>query len=148
MNVKLFIILSLLLTFSHVTKSNEETEDAPSEEENKEEKEEGEEKDEGEEAAETGDAEEEEAEEKAEEAEEGGQELKCNKQILETYGMVGLEVAKPMMLDMCHSIKQSCCQVTDQLKIYENWIQNGEDEDLSERFKYQMRVINLKNKEV
>lgn len=129
----------LFLTLPRFSKTNEEAEEAPVEEgENAEET--AEENAEGGDAEGTGEEEEEEAEEKAEEAEEGGKELKCNKQIVETYGMVGLDEAKPMALDMCESITHSCCQVTDQLKIYENWIEGGEDTDLTDRFKYHMRV--------
>jgi len=126
------------MSFTHITKGNEE-EAAPAEEGGEEAEAEGE----GEEGGE-GDEEELEAEEKAEEAEEeaeeGGTEYICNKPILETYGMVGLDEPKPMHLDMCEHVKHSCCHVTDQIKIYENWIENGEDADLVERFKYQTRV--------
>jgi hypothetical protein len=137
MNKKIFLLLCLLITLTNVTKANEE--EAPAEEaEGKAEAEgEGEEKTEEEE----GNEEELEAEiEAEEEAEEGGAELTCNKQILETYGMVGLDEPRPMALDMCESVKHSCCHATDQLKIYENWMEAGEDADLVERFKYQMRV--------
>lgn len=138
--MKVFWILCFLfLTLPRFSKSNEEAEEAPAGDEEK--PEETPEEAAGENEAEgTGEEEEEEAEEKAEEAEEGGQELTCNKQIVETYGMVGLDVAKPMALDMCESITHSCCQVTDQVKIYENWVEGGEDVDLTERFKYHMRV--------
>ena len=125
----------IFLTFPSTTKANDEPEEPNTPEETEEEAEA--------EAEGTGDADEEAAEEKAEEAEEEaeeGQELKCKKPILETYGMVGLDDAKPMALDMCESITHSCCSVTDQLKIYENWIEGGEDADLLDRFKYHTRV--------
>lgn len=138
MKSKLFLLLCLILSMTHVTKSNEEAEEAPAEDAEAEAEGEADEAESGEDP----DSDEEEAEAEAEEqAEEGAaEELKCNQAILATYGMVGLESAKPMALDMCESVKHSCCQVTDQLKIFENWVQNGEDEDLGERLKYQSRV--------
>ena len=137
MSKKLFLILCLLLTYPHLVKSNDEepAEETP------------EEPTDDTEAETDGDEEELEAEEKAEEAEEeaeeGGAEYKCVKPILETYGMVGLDEPRPMALDMCELVKHSCCNATDQMKIYENWVEGGEDADLVERFKYQTRVRNM-----
>ena len=137
MSKKILLLLCLLLTFSNKIYANEE--EAPAEEAAAEEGEEGEEtpaegevEEEDEEAEEKGEEDEEEAEE--------GQEMICNKQIVETYGLVGLDVAQPMHLDMCESIKHSCCQVTDQIKIFENWMDNGEDVDLLDRMNYHSRV--------
>lgn len=137
MNKKIFFLLCLLLTFSHLTKSNEEEPAEEAAEEGEETPAEGEGDEEEVDAEEKGEEDEAEAEE---EAEEGGEEMVCNKAIVETYGMVGLDVAKPMALDMCESVKHSCCQVTDQIKIFENWVDNGEDVDLTDRMHYHSRV--------
>lgn len=147
MNLKLLVLLLCALHFVRIVKADEEAsaeEETPAEEEAESSDDEGEEgeekedkdKDKPKEGEEEGDE-----KPKEEEAEDGAEkELVCKKPLLETFGMVGLDEAKKMDMDICTTVKHSCCHVTDQAKIYENWVDNKEGEELKNRLHYHTRV--------
>lgn len=62
------------------------------------------------------------------------QDIKCAPGILPSLGLQGHEIAKEEKLEMCPMIQNSCCQKSDQLKIFENWISNEEGKNLKMRF--------------
>jgi hypothetical protein len=139
MNLKIFIYLIFALYVIQPIKTQEE--DAPAEEEVAEEETEEEGAGEEGEGEDGGDKEEghDEAAATEEESEED-EELICHKPALESLGLVGLEKAEKMNLDMCSSITHSCCTVTDQMKIFENWETNKQGEELKNRLHYHTRV--------
>ena len=91
-----------------------------------------------------GEEEKKEGEEKGKEEETGGEggeeELKCNQELMKTYGMEGLEKPKEMDLDICTGVSLSCCKHEDQARIYENWETNKTSENLKGRFHFHTRV--------
>lgn len=50
----------------------------------------------------------------------------CKREILSSYGLSGVPVAVKEKLEMCPTVKTSCCTREDQLSIYTNWIANNE----------------------
>lgn len=66
--------------------------------------------------------------------------LKCDQDILISYGLEGWKYPVKMDLDMCPTVEHSCCQVKDQLTIYENWAHGKEEKNLHSRFKYHYNV--------
>ena len=64
----------------------------------------------------------------------------CQRKLLISLGLEGLEKPKPTTLEMCKTLKSSCCQHADQLNIYDNWIRGAESESLSETLKEQAAV--------
>ena len=61
--------------------------------------------------------------------------LKCRQNILEAYGLDGLEESKEMEFNMCPDIQESCCEFEDQLIIYDNWIKSNEKKILENHYK-------------
>ena len=49
-------------------------------------------------------------------------EKKCNVELIQNYGLHGLNVAERVSLKMCPDVQHSCCQESDQMEIYFNWI--------------------------
>lgn len=137
--ILLFLMLSTRILAEEEAPAEEPKEAEPAEEEKKaegEDKKEDEGGKEGEDKKEEGDKKD---EEKPEEAA-NGEALKCNQEVLKTYGMEGLAKPKEMALDMCTHVSMSCCSHQDQAKIYENWETNKESEKLKKRFHYHTRV--------
>lgn len=66
--------------------------------------------------------------------------LECDKEFLVSMGVIGLEQSKKLELEMCPTIRQSCCSIEDQINIYEFWIQGGEKKNLDERLAYHREV--------
>lgn len=50
-----------------------------------------------------------------------GPKLACNKDLVTTLGMKGLDKPEELDLEMCPSITHSCCEIKDQLIMYDNW---------------------------
>ena len=59
----------------------------------------------------------------------------CNIDILRNYGLHGLEVAEELPLVMCPDIVHSCCQESDQLEFYFNWIGGDKKSMIREHYK-------------
>ena len=66
--------------------------------------------------------------------------IECKKHLLETYGLEGLDHAKEMKLDMCGSVKNSCCKTSDQIAIFDNWVGAEEGKKLRERLDFHFKV--------
>lgn len=64
----------------------------------------------------------------------------CNRRFLNAMGFVGLDWSKPLNLEMCPTVSQSCCTEEDQLNMYTFWINGGEESNLKERFEYHRQV--------
>ena len=64
----------------------------------------------------------------------------CNKRFLNAMGFEGLEWSKPLTLEMCPMISQSCCTEEDQLNMYTYWVNGGEENNLKERFEFHREV--------
>lgn len=62
--------------------------------------------------------------------------IKCNQDLLISYGLEGVPYAQQQTLDMCKFVENSCCKVSDQLSIYANWETSGEAKNLQDRFKF------------
>ena len=60
--------------------------------------------------------------------------LKCQKNIIESYGLEGLKTSKTLELNMCPEIRESCCEYADQLIIYNNWITSNEKSILEKHY--------------
>ena len=60
--------------------------------------------------------------------------LACNKDLVGTLGMTGLAEPKALELEMCPTVTNSCCEVKDQLIMYDNWTTN-EKPKLEEQLK-------------
>ena len=59
---------------------------------------------------------------------------KCNTDLVRAYGLTGRKIANSAHMEMCPSIRNSCCQKRDQLMIYNNWINLKEDDFIKNRF--------------
>lgn len=66
--------------------------------------------------------------------------VKCDQDIIISYGMDGFPTPRAMELDMCPTVEKSCCQKKDQLTIYSNWAHGREEKNLHERFRYHYDV--------
>ena len=66
--------------------------------------------------------------------------MKCDQDIMVSYGMEGNLIPTKMELDMCPTVEMSCCKTSDQLTIYSNWAHGKEEKNLQDRFKYQYNV--------
>lgn len=58
----------------------------------------------------------------------------CNRDLLTSYGLHGSPKAYPIVMEMCPSIRQSCCTKRDQLDIYANWIHSKESTNVKHHF--------------
>ena len=65
---------------------------------------------------------------------------KCKKELLRTFGMEGNLYGEEMTLDMCGDVTNSCCQIKDQLQIYENWETAQIGKKLKERLADQFKI--------
>ena len=114
MTFKLLKILILILAISQFATLEEAPEEKP-------EGEEGEENPEGE-----------------EETEEAAP--TCNQELLNSYGLLGLPNKEEMQMDICSDVNESCCQLEDQLAIYEMLTKGDEMSLMEERFAYHEQV--------
>lgn len=53
-----------------------------------------------------------------------GPKLSCNKDVIKSLGMKGLDKPREMELEMCPTVTMSCCELKDQLIIHDNWNNN------------------------
>lgn len=58
----------------------------------------------------------------------------CNRDLLTSYGLHGSPKAYPIVMEMCPSIRQSCCTKRDQLDMYANWIHSKESLNVKHHF--------------
>ena len=65
----------------------------------------------------------------------------CNRELLRTFNMTGLDTAEEMTLDMCGNVKESCCTLDDQLKIYKGWHSSEEGTRLTLCFADQLEIF-------
>jgi hypothetical protein len=114
------ISLILLLTLSQTFKAEEVVEETETPEGEKGEKKEGEEQEEEEE-----------------------EEVTCNQELLNSYGLLGIKDKEEMQMDICTDVKESCCQLEDQLAIYDTLTKGEELKLLNERFAYHKKVMCL-----
>ena len=64
----------------------------------------------------------------------------CNQSLLNSYNLMGQENPEELKMDICTSVTSSCCQLKDQLVIFDGFKTGGEIEALSERLGYHSRV--------
>jgi len=65
---------------------------------------------------------------------------KCNTKILTEFGLKGQETATEMALEMCPTVKNSCCLKEDQLTLFDLWVTGKGKEHLENKFKVQTGV--------
>jgi hypothetical protein len=75
---------------------------------------------------------------------------KCNQDLVRSFGLIGKTLPSAAPLEMCPSVKDSCCVKKDQMMIYNNWVSMKENEYVKRLFdimqeKY-MHFLNLLNK--
>lgn len=58
---------------------------------------------------------------------------KCNLDLIKSFGLKGLTEPSTYRMEMCPDIELSCCRVSDQLVIFDNWEINYERTELEER---------------
>ena len=58
----------------------------------------------------------------------------CLREVLTSYGLHGSPKPYPIVMEMCPSIRQSCCTKRDQLDIYANWIHSKESQHVKHHF--------------
>jgi hypothetical protein len=54
--------------------------------------------------------------------------------VLSSYGLHGYSEPLPVILEMCPSVRQSCCTKRDQLDIYANWIHSKESHEVKHHY--------------
>lgn len=64
----------------------------------------------------------------------------CNQSIIRSYGLKGYDTSRPMRIQFCPRIRNSCCKPRDQLILYKNWVMGEEQSRLQERLEYYMDV--------
>lgn len=60
----------------------------------------------------------------------------CNQELLAAFQFKGLTTPSPNPLLLCPDVKLSCCTKTDQIILYENFVERKEEDDMNTRFKY------------
>lgn len=65
---------------------------------------------------------------------------KCVPGLASSFGLEGTNEPKNLELKMCPSLNLSCCKVNDQLSIFINWRNNGEKENLEQRFQFYLKI--------
>lgn len=63
----------------------------------------------------------------------------CHKDLMKTYGMVGNDKPRKMIIEMCPNVQLSCCRKDDQLQIYGSWVSAKEDKDVDLHYKNMIR---------
>lgn len=64
----------------------------------------------------------------------------CNEELLNSYGLLGMKFKEEMEMHICSNVKQSCCQLEDQLAIYDELTKGEELTLLNERLEYHKKV--------
>ena len=64
----------------------------------------------------------------------------CPRKLIEAFDLEGLDYPKQLDLYMCPKIKNTCCKVSDQLNMYNNWVKHKERYHLQSRLKYHRKV--------
>lgn len=59
----------------------------------------------------------------------------CNSELLQNYGLHGLEKAEEIPLKMCPDVQYSCCQESDQMEIFFNWLGDKKKTFISDYYK-------------
>jgi hypothetical protein len=59
---------------------------------------------------------------------------KCNQELVRSFGLIGKTVPSSAPMEMCPSVKDSCCTKKDQMNIYNNWINMKESEYVTRLF--------------
>ena len=67
----------------------------------------------------------------------------CNQALLNSVGLLGLSNSKEMQMDICSSVKDSCCQLKDQLAIFDYMLASKEMENLAGRLAYHSKVTSI-----
>ena len=146
MKFKLKILLLTIFLLTTTIKTNEET---PEDENNAEDPAEAENANNEAPEDENGEEETEDSEKttkktnKQEDSENTPAPIPCNQELLETFGMEGVENAHQDFLEMCPTIKNSCCSIPDQLIIYKNWEELEQGKNIDFRFKYHQDIYFL-----
>jgi hypothetical protein len=65
----------------------------------------------------------------------------CNQTLLNSVGLLGVTHSEEMKMDICTSVTDSCCQLEDQLAIFDHFKNSQDLENLNERFNYHKKVI-------
>ena len=75
---------------------------------------------------------------------------KCNTDLIRAFGMQGRVTPTLTPLEMCPTVRRSCCRVKDQLSIYAAWKKGGQERLIRDRFgkmtRVYMRYLNVMNK--
>ena len=75
---------------------------------------------------------------------------KCNTDLIRAFGMQGRVTPTLTPLEMCPTVRRSCCRVKDQLAIYAAWKKGGQERLIRDRFgkmtRVYMRYLNVVNK--
>lgn len=66
----------------------------------------------------------------------------CNRPLLISLGFTGYDKPQNQKLEMCNNITHSCCTETDQLNIFESWVQDLEEESLKKILDTHKEVYN------
>lgn len=63
-----------------------------------------------------------------------GYKTSCNQELVRSFGMIGRKLPTATPMEMCPSVKQSCCIKKDQLMIFNNWVSMKEAEYVTRLF--------------
>ena len=74
------------------------------------------------------------------ESEETAEEEKCNSDLVRAFGMQGRVTPTLAPLDMCPTVRRSCCRVKDQLVMYASWQLGGQRRLIRDRFDHVSEV--------
>lgn len=65
----------------------------------------------------------------------------CFQKALQAIGLEGVPNAIEQNIKMCPGVKLSCCKPSDQVLIYEHWIQEGGEKFIQNRFAFYEEVL-------
>lgn len=68
--------------------------------------------------------------------------VRCQRSVLSSYGLVGLDVASNATIEMCPRIDRTCCDPRDQLIFYRNYRLGGEALEVRTRYQNLNSVYN------
>lgn len=66
--------------------------------------------------------------------------LSCNKNLVTSYGMKGLDQPKEMIIEMCPTLKHSCCQKADQKVMFGNWVVSKEEMEVKNHYQITVKL--------
>lgn len=64
----------------------------------------------------------------------------CDIKIMQSLGLQGYKYPVTMSLEMCPTVKKSCCRLEDQLEIYKSWVIKNEEDNLEKRLQYHKSI--------